>query len=138
MFISKYSPLHPSFAHVFNSVFENEKPSNQVHFQPKVDVLEAESMYEIHASVPGLEKENFQIEIKNDILTLQGERKFVKENEGKTFKSVESNFGSFSRSFTLPENADKEHTEAEYTNGILKITIPKVLVQEQKKSISIK
>lgn len=138
MYITKYNQLYPSFAHLFTSVLDSETQSNQVHFQPKVDIVEADSNYEIHASLPGLEKENFQIEIKNEILTLQGERKFEKESEGKTFKSVETKFGSFSRSFNLPENADKEHIGAEYVNGILKITIPKIAIHETKRTIPIK
>jgi HSP20 family protein len=101
-------------------------------FTPKVDVIENETSYEVQVAVPGLNKEDFKIEINENYLTVSGERKFTNESQpgGKTgkeknFHSIETNYGSFSRSFTLPDNADGSKISAKYNNGILELVIPK-------------
>lgn len=94
-------------------------------FSPKVDVMETESAYEVHVAVPGLNKEDFKIEINDNYLTVSGERKLSNEKKDKNFHSIETQYGSFSRSFTLPENVDGTKINAKYTNGILELVIPK-------------
>ena len=94
-------------------------------FTPKVDVIENEASYEVQVAVPGLNKEDFKIEINDGYLTVSGERKFTNEKKDKNFRSIETNYGSFSRSFTLPDNADGSKITAQYTNGILELVIPK-------------
>lgn len=139
MYITKYNP---SLVNVFDNLFENYLSESQVSkvnkFLPHVDIVEAEKEFEIHAAIPGINKEDFKIEIDKKVLTLSGERKFVNEESGKNFKSIETKYGKFSRSFTLPENIDSEKIEASYENGILKISIPKSEIIETKKVISIK
>src|SRR5579859_6690386 len=94
-------------------------------FTPKVDVIENDNAYEVQVAVPGLNKEDFKIEINDNYLTVSGERKFTNEKKDKSFHSIETNYGSFSRSFTLPENADGAKVTAKYNNGILELVIPK-------------
>jgi HSP20 family protein len=94
-------------------------------FTPKVDVIETESAYEVQVAVPGLNKEDFKIEINDNYLTVSGERKLSNEKKEKNFHSIETQYGSFSRSFTLPENADGSKINAKYNNGILELVIPK-------------
>jgi HSP20 family protein len=94
-------------------------------FTPKVDVIENETAYEVQVAVPGLNKEDFKIEINDGYLMVSGERKFTNEKKDKNFRSIETNYGSFSRSFTLPDNADGSKITAQYTNGILELVIPK-------------
>lgn len=94
-------------------------------FTPKVDVIENETAYEVQVAVPGLNKEDFKIEINDGYLTVSGERKFTNEKKDENFHSIETNYGSFSRSFTLPDNADGSKITAQYTNGILELIIPK-------------
>jgi len=94
-------------------------------FTPKVDVIESETSYEVQVAVPGLNKEDFKIEINDNYLTVSGERKFTNEKKDKNFHSIETNYGSFSRSFTLPDNADGSKISAKYNNGILELVIPK-------------
>ena len=94
-------------------------------FTPKVDVIENETSYEVQVAVPGLNKEDFKIEINDNDLTVSGERKFTNEKKDKNFRSIETSYGSFSRSFTLPDNADGSKISAKYTNGILELVIPK-------------
>lgn len=94
-------------------------------FSPRVDVIESETAYEVHVAVPGMNKEDFKVEINDNFLTVSGERKFTNEKKDKNYHSVETQYGSFSRSFTLPENADGAKINAKYNNGILELTIPK-------------
>jgi len=94
-------------------------------FVPKVDVIESDNAYEVHLAAPGLSKDDFKIEINDHSLTVSGERKFSNEKKEKNYHSIETQYGSFSRSFTLPENVDGTKVNAKYNNGILELTIPK-------------
>ena len=94
-------------------------------FVPKVDIIETETAFEIHMAVPGMEKEDFRIDLKERVLTLSGERKLTKENKEKNFRSMETHYGAFGRSFVLPENVDADKIEAKYNNGILEVLVPK-------------
>ena len=75
-------------------------------FVPKVDIIENENSYELHVAAPGLNKEDFNIEVKDNYLTVSGERKFTNEKKDKNFHAIETQYGSFSRSFVLPEHID--------------------------------
>lgn len=115
-----------TFSNLFDTFFGDEYFNNKVSkFSPNVDIVEGEKAYEIHAAIPGVNKEDFKIEFTDGVLNISGERKFTKEENSKSYKSVETHFGSFSRSFYLPDNADSTKIEAEYVNGILKVIIPK-------------
>lgn len=94
-------------------------------FLPQADILENDKAYEIQFAVPGMSKEDFTIDLKDNYLTVSGERKFTSEKNEKNFRSVETQYGSFSRSFALPENVDASKINAKYTNGILEVAIPK-------------
>ena len=94
-------------------------------FQPSVDIVENENAYELHLAVPGVTNEDFQIEVKDNLLTISGERKFADEKKEKNYRSIETHFGSFSRTFSLPENVDGEKINARYNNGILEVSVPK-------------
>lgn len=94
-------------------------------FVPKVDIIENDKAYEISVAVPGLSKEDFKIDLNDNFLTISGERKFSKEKKENNLHVVETQYGNFSRSFSLPENVDANKITATYTNGILEITIPK-------------
>lgn len=94
-------------------------------FVPKVDILESEKAFELQVAAPGLSKEDFKIEVNENVLTVSGERKFKDEKKEKNFYSLETNYGSFSRSFSLPENVDSTKIAARYNNGILELTLPK-------------
>ena len=94
-------------------------------FLPKVDVIENDKSYELHVAVPGLKKEDFNIEVQDNFLTVSGERKFTDEKKDKNFHSIETQYGAFSRSFSLPENVDGSKIQASYNNGILEVIVPK-------------
>lgn len=94
-------------------------------FVPRVDVVENDNNFEIHVAVPGMEKEDFKIDLNDNYLTISGERKFSNERKEGNFHSIETQYGTFSRSFSLPENVDTQKISAKYVNGILEVTIPK-------------
>lgn len=94
-------------------------------FVPRVDIVENEKAYEIQVAVPGMNKEDFKLDLKDNYLTVSGERKFTKEQKDKNFHSIETQYGTFGRSFGLPENVDASKISAKYNNGILEIIVPK-------------
>ncbi|NOS55496.1 MAG: Hsp20/alpha crystallin family protein [Cyclobacteriaceae bacterium] len=115
-----------SFSNLVDRFFnESVASSGGSTFVPKVDIIENEVSYEIHFAVPGLNKEDFNIELKDNHLTVSGERKLTNEKKEKNFHAIETNYGSFSRAFALPDNVDASKANAKYDKGILELTIPK-------------
>lgn len=106
-------------------------------FVPKVDIYETEKSFELHVAVPGMSKEDFKLDLNENYLTISGERKFTRERKENHFQSVETQFGSFSRSFALPENVDAAKISAKYNNGILEVNIPKDEKKTLKTSIKV-
>jgi HSP20 family protein len=94
-------------------------------FIPRVDVIEDEKAFEIHVAVPGMNKDEFKIDLNDNYLTVSGERKYTRDKKENNFHSLETQYGTFSRSFTLPENVDATKISAKYVNGILELNIPK-------------
>lgn len=94
-------------------------------FVPKVDIVENEKAFELHVSVPGMNKDDFKLDLNDSFLTVSGERKFTREKNENNFHSIETQYGTFSRSFSLPENVDATKISAKYDSGILEITVPK-------------
>jgi len=92
-------------------------------WMPVVDIDETEDAFSIKAELPGVEKDNVSINIDKGVLTIKGEKKT--ETEDKKRHRVECSYGSFVRSFTLPQSVNVDNVEAEYNNGILNLTIPK-------------
>jgi HSP20 family protein len=123
----KTSDLLPtSFSSLVDGFFNDAMTrSGGSTFLPKVDVIENETAYELHVAAPGLSKEDFNIELNDNYLTVSGERKFSNEKNEKNYHSIETQYGSFSRSFALPENIDSAKISAKYNNGILELSIPK-------------
>lgn len=107
-------------------------------FSPQVDIAESKQAYEIAMAVPGMKKSDFKIDLNEGRITISGERKFEEKKEEKNFHSVESHYGSFSRSFYLPDNIKEDKVEASYTDGILKIVVPKDEKKELSRTVQIK
>lgn len=107
-------------------------------FIPSVDILENDNAYEILVAVPGMNKEDFHIDINERQLIVSGERKWKDESKDQNYHKVETQFGSFSRTFTLPDNVNKEKIGASYNNGILEIEIPKDEKKTLKTAIKVK
>jgi HSP20 family protein len=94
-------------------------------WSPLVDIEEDGKGYLIKAELPDIRKEDVKVTVENDVLTITGERKFEKEEKRKKYHRVEQSYGSFARSFTLPEDADGTNVSAEYKDGVLRIHLPK-------------
>jgi HSP20 family protein len=92
---------------------------------PAMDLLETDNHLVLRADLPGLDREDVNVEIKDGVLTVSGERKAEREERGKDFYRAERAFGSFSRSLSLPENVDADKISAEFDKGVLEIRIPK-------------
>lgn len=106
-------------------------------WSPLVDIAEDEKEYLVKAEIPEMKKEDIKINIHDDVLTISGERKYEKEEKGKKYHRVERSYGSFMRSFTLPEDADGSKVTAEYKDGLLKVHLPKS-EKAKPKSIEVK
>ena len=94
-------------------------------WSPLVDISEDDKEYVIKAEIPEMKKEDIKLNVHNDVLTITGERKYEKEEKNKKYHRVERAYGSFMRSFTLPEDADGSKVTAEYKDGLLKVHLPK-------------
>src|SRR6266851_636023 len=94
-------------------------------FAPPVDVYEDEHNITLKIEVPGIEEKDIDVRIENNTLTVHGERKFEKEEKEENFRRVERQYGSFTRSFTLPNTIDAEKVQAHYDKGILKVQLAK-------------
>ncbi|MEQ9466152.1 MAG: Hsp20/alpha crystallin family protein [Ekhidna sp.] len=107
-------------------------------FSPKVDIAETEKEFEIQLHVPGMKKGDFNIDLNDDQITVSGERKFENEKKEKNFHSVESYYGTFNRTFYLPDVINKEKVDASYQDGVLTIVLPKDEKKSTKKQIAVK
>jgi len=94
-------------------------------FQVAVDIREEGDAFFVDAEVPGLSADDVHIDVEKNVLTIRGERKTEKEENEGTYRRVERQYGSFSRSFTLPETVDAEHISADLKNGVLALRLPK-------------
>ena len=94
-------------------------------WNPSVDIFEDKDRLVLEADLPGLNREDFEISVENNVITLKGERKFEKKVEGDNYHRVERSYGSFTRSFTLPQTVTAEGATADFENGILRVSLPK-------------
>ena len=92
---------------------------------PRVDIAETDKEFTIKAEIPDVKKEDVKVAVDNGVLTIRGERKQEKEEKDKKFHRVERFYGSFTRSFTLPDNVDESKIEAVFKDGMLNLQIPK-------------
>jgi HSP20 family protein len=91
----------------------------------RIDAIEEKDHFAIKADLPGVDKNDLNISIEGDVLTISGEKKEELRKEEHGYSHYERSYGSFSRSFTLPENVDKEHVQAHFDNGVLELHLKK-------------
>ena len=129
----------PYFNNVFDSLFTDALNKNHaISKTPGVNILESAESYTVEMAAPGLEKADFQINLKKDTLSVWAEKKADDAAPQKNYSRKEFDYLSFARSFVLPETVDAEKIAAEYVNGILTITIgKKVEVQPESKEIKV-
>jgi len=130
----KNSSLLPGFNDIFESVlgdtFFNDRRLSSV---PAVNISESNEEYHIELAAPGLKKEDFKVAVERDMLTISTEQRTENNTEGKIYNRREYSYSAFTRSFTLPESANIEQIQANYTDGVLKLNIPK---KEEAKAIA--
>lgn len=124
---NKTGNLFPS---VFSDFFENDRFFNNQWFEkvsnvPAVNIKETDVEFNVELAAPGFKKADLKVDIDNNVLTISAEKKEEKSEEGKRFTRKEFSYNSFSRSFTLPSSVEGDKIDAKYTDGILKLVIPK-------------
>jgi len=106
---------------------------------PAVDISEDENGYKIEAELPGLSEQDIDISIRGDMLVLRGEKRQEHEEKNKNHYLSERSYGVFERSFVLPEGVDRDNVDAQFSKGVLKITLPKTQhAQQQQRKIEVK
>lgn len=142
MKLAKYNQLDPqvpaSFSGMLDRFFNDSFGVALKQFNPAVDIAEDEKSYEIHVAVPGVKKQDFKIDLVDGKLTISGERKLEEKKDGKNYHSLETQYGSFSRSFFIPEDVKEDKVEATYEDGLLKLNLPKNEKKISKASIEVK
>jgi HSP20 family protein len=111
----------------FGAVFGQATSPQPPVFNPAVDIVDSGEAYTLKAELPGLDPAEIDLQINNNVLTLKGERRHASDEERAGYRRVERRYGTFSRSFTLPEGTPVDSIEAQSDNGVLTITIPKVV-----------
>lgn len=123
----------PSIQHRMNDFFDDfffpmnfggDAPGSEM-WAPKVDVYEEADQIVVKAELPGVDKKDIEVDIKDGVLSLRGERSVDHEVKEKHYYRKERSFGRFTRSFTLPGDVDAEKIKADYKDGVLKVSIPK-------------
>ncbi|MFX1266310.1 MAG: Hsp20/alpha crystallin family protein [Promethearchaeota archaeon] len=125
----------------FDSLFETalwpaiwrRLPTQEREWSPAIEVFEKEDKYVVKAEIPGLKEEDVEISVNDDVLTLKGEKKTEYEVKEEEYHWSERTYGSFLRTIRLPSNVEAEKIEAEYENGMMEITLPKMAEVKPKK-----
>ena len=134
MNIVRYDPfgelrsLQDDVNRLFSSTFSRGGNNDEIMrgaWHPSVDIFENKDQIVLEAELPGMKPEDVDISIENNVLTLHGERRFEKKDESDNFHRVERSYGSFTRSFTLPPTVSSEDANAEFENGVLRLTLAK-------------
>src|SRR3954471_15251987 len=112
------------FRESYNDAGQDESLTTS-RFAPAVDVYEDEHQVTLKIEVPGIDEKDIDVRVENNTLTVQGERKIEKEEKEENYRRVERQYGSFTRTFTLPATVDAENIHANYDKGILKIELAK-------------
>lgn len=126
--------LVPSFNNLFDQVFtDNFFSGRDMALVPAVNICETADHFHVELAAPGLAKEDFRINLERKMLTISVQKELSNEEEGKSFSRKEFSYSSFTRSFTLPDSVEENAIEARYSDGILKVDIPK---REEAKNVS--
>ena len=141
MLVTRFDPFR-EFRNLENRFIRNFRPIESdggiSGFTPNVNTREGEFAYHVDIDLPGVKKEDIKVDIKEGVLTVSGERHLKEEVKEEDYYKVETHFGKFTRSFSLPDNADIENIEALSDNGVLEVVIPKLAEKTNIKSIAVK
>lgn len=128
----KFNDFDELFDDFFTGPFSSSALQRLNKSTPSVDIYEEDNNIILSADLPGLKVEGVNIEVKDNVISIKGEKKEKSETKNKLYHRVECSYGSFSRSFTLPDNIDEQGINASYNDGVLKISIPKLSEKETK------
>jgi HSP20 family protein len=117
--------LFDDFFKPWNELFENEHGWKRVMHVPSVNIAENKDRYKVTLAAPGMKKEDFNVNVEDNILTISADQKEAKEVKDERTTRMEYNYTSFSRSFTLPEDVKQEAIDAKYENGVLVLVLPR-------------
>jgi HSP20 family protein len=120
--------IHDEMERVFDNFFGLDRKRTELErfdWTPRVNVVEHEDRFEITAEIPGMNKEDVQIELHDNLMTIKGEKQYEKEEKESNYHICERSYGTFQRSFALPQNVKDDNIEAEYNNGVLTVNLPK-------------
>ncbi len=130
--ITRWHPFRDlaNFQEQFNQLIDNSlgtrgNGSALTAWSPAVDIYETENELVMKADLPDLNEKDLDVRVENNMLTIQGERKFEKQVSEENYLRVERAYGSFTRSFSLPNTVSPEGVKADYSNGVLTVTLPK-------------
>jgi HSP20 family protein len=125
MSLTHFDPL--SNIRLFEDAFTRmlTEPSTGRPWSPAVDIFETENELVLKADLPEVDQKDIDVRVENQTLTIAGERKFEKQDSGKSFHRMERHYGSFVRSFAVPNTFDTDKIAAEFQNGVLTVTLPK-------------
>jgi HSP20 family protein len=147
MFVTRYNPARDmqdfrrGFENLntfFDSFLEKNAMMTKNDFVPTVNTREGEHAFHVEVDLPGMKKEDINVDVNDNVVTISGERKTKEELKEEDYYKIESSYGKFERSFTLPENVDVENIHAESQDGVLEVIIPKMKkVENQPKKIKI-
>ena len=133
MNIIKYDPfrelrgLHDEMSRLFSGIGPSMQGDEFARgaWSPNVDIYEDSDKLIVEAELPGMDRNDFEVNVENNVLALKGERKFEKKTEGDNYHRVERAYGSFARQFTLPQSVTAEGATADFENGVLRVALPK-------------
>ncbi len=108
-----------------NRNWKSDEPASTTTWSPAVDIFETESEIVVKPEVPGMDRKDITLNLENNVLTLRGERRFLKETKEENYHRIERSYGGFSRAFSIPVTVDDEKIRADYQDGVLKIVLPK-------------
>ena len=116
--------------HIFNRysgyTADRRSEAETKDWSPAVDIYEADDKYTVRAELPGVDKDAVSVSINENVLTIKGTKQFIDAKDGEQWKRVETQYGEFTRSFTLPDEVDVDQVSAACKNGVLELSIPKV------------
>lgn len=131
---------HSPFSTMLDRFFNDSLASRGrvASFSPQVDAYETERGYQIEAALPGMKREDIKVDFHQGRLTIAGERQFQNERNDRRYHLVESSYGSFQRSFQLPDTVDPSQIEANFEDGVLRIMVPKDTQKTMRHQINIR
>ena len=130
-YLTKWEPfsdlvsLRDDMDQLFETFFGQHLEDREGFWTPILDIEESNGNIVVKAEIPGMEKDEIKVSVRNNMLSISGERKQESETKDKTFHRIERSYGKFSRTITLPSEVDANKIKAAYKDGVLNITLPK-------------